>query len=199
MGSRTGGLILGLLLLVGTGSLRAEAQPARAPLAAWFDGSSLLWNADPRLPLTEPKQPMDSVRCAKEIRSADSEEERLVEGAGWMLVGPFQRFGDIVLVTGTEGFDGMCRYSGFQVFAFSGGAFIGTLAPEPMSPRTDGTLLEARLTDDGVIVAGFSRYTPKDPLCCPSRYSSVSYRIEHQGASPFLVPDSISTARLPTD
>lgn len=199
MVSRTGGLILGLLLLAGTGSLRAEAQPARVPLVAWFDGTSPRWNADAQLPLTEPKQAMDPVRCAKEIHSADSEEERLVEGAGWMLVGPFQRLGDIALVTGTEGFDGMCRSSGFQVFAFSGGKFVGTLAPESMSPRTDGALLEARLTDDGGIMAGFARYTPKDPLCCPSRYSSVSYRIEQQGASQFLVPDSIFTARLPTD
>jgi hypothetical protein len=199
MVSRTSGLILGTLLLVGVGSQRAEAQNARESLPAWFDGTSLRWNAGARLPLAEPKQQLDRVRCKQEIRSADSEEERLVEGAGWMLVGPVQRLGETVLVMGTDGFDGMCRYSGLQVFAFSDGAFVGTLAPRSMVSRTDGSLIDARLTDDGAIVAGFARYSPKDPLCCPSRYASVSYRLERQGASPFLVPDGLTTDRLPTE
>lgn len=188
---RSSAVILGLFL-AGSAYQRAEAQEPPAEAAAprsWLDGDNLRWNAGARLPLAEPRQPLDSARCRPEIHSAATEEERLVEGAGWMLVGPVQRLGRTVLVMGTEGFDGMCRYAGYQVFAFSNGAFVGTLAPEPMMSRTDGALSDAKLVEEGLVSARFMRYGPEDALCCPGRHVTVSYRIDRLGATPILVPD----------
>jgi hypothetical protein len=199
--SRACGVSLGLLLLAGTSLAREiPLSDEPTPQRSWLDGASLRWNVGANIPLTEPKQPLDRVRCKAELLSADSDEEWRVEGAGWLLVEPVQRLGQTVLVTGTESFDGMCRPTGLQVFAFADGQFVGTLAPHPMPRHADGELLQARVTDDGTsVIAEFARYGSNDPLCCPRRASSVIYRIERAGAALALLPESISTDRLPLE
>jgi hypothetical protein len=199
--SRAWEVSLGLLLLAGTSLAREiPLSDEPTPQRSWLDGTSLRWNVGANLPLTEPTQPLDRVRCKAEIRAGDSDEEWRVEAAGWFLVEPVQRLGQTALVTGTESFDGLCRPTGIQVFAFADGEFVGTLAPQPMPRRADGELLHAQVTDDGAsVIAEFARYGSNDPLCCPKRASSVIYRIERAGAAPALLPESISTDRLPLD
>jgi hypothetical protein len=114
--------------------------------------------------------------------------------AGWSLVGPLQVFGDTSVVTATSGFDGMCRWWGYQVFVFSSGRFAGTLSPQPMNSRTDGAAVQVHLYRAASISAEFARYTDKDPWCCPSRTSVVSYRLEHTPEGPAVVPATVSTA-----
>jgi hypothetical protein len=89
------------------------------------------------------------------------------------------RAGDLALVTATAGYDGMCRPWGFQLFAFAGGRFAGTISPEPMSSREDGVLFGTpSLAPDGRVTAEFTRYLPTDPLCCPTGgRSAVTYRL----------------------
>ncbi|WP_224361965.1 LppP/LprE family lipoprotein [Hyalangium versicolor] len=194
------GVPVGLLLLsapVWAREIPLSSEPTLQ--RSWLDSSSLRWNVGSNIPLTEPTQPLDRARCKAEILSANTDEERRVEGAGWMLVEPTRRAGALALVKGTQAFDGECRPTAFQVFVFSEGQFAGTVAPQPMERQADGELLQARVEDDGTVMADFARYRAKDPLCCPSRTATVSYRIDHVGATPILLPERISTDLLPTE
>jgi hypothetical protein len=74
--------------------------------------------------------------------------------------------------------DGMCRPMSYQAFVFSNGSFVGTLSPVPMDSRTDGALSTFRLLDASRVQAEFARYTESDPLCCPSRISTVDYSVK---------------------
>ena len=70
----------------------------------------------------------------------------------------------------TSDYDGMCRDFGYNGFAFVGGRFAGTIAPQPMASRFDGALFEPPTLAAGRrLTASFIRYAPTDPLCCPSR------------------------------
>jgi hypothetical protein len=83
----------------------------------------------------------------------------------------------------------MCRPWQYQAFVFVDGKFAGTLAPDVMNARTDGSYFTAKSGDaDAPLVAEFNRYTDRDPLCCPSRRATVSYRIDTSAAGPLVVP-----------
>jgi hypothetical protein len=43
--------------------------------------------------------------------------------------------------------------------------------------------------------ATFQRYTPQDPLCCPSAQTTVQYSI--QLSPPLIIPESASTMPSP--
>ncbi|MFN8511866.1 MAG: LppP/LprE family lipoprotein [Chloroflexia bacterium] len=48
-----------------------------------------------------------------------------------------------------------------------------------MNSRTDGALTDVKIADDGGSLQGlFRRYNDTDPLCCPSRTSTVTYTID---------------------
>jgi len=81
----------------------------------------------------------------------------------------------------------MCRPSGYNVFVFVGGRYAGTLSPEPMTSRLDGASGDVRLALPQVVVE-FARYTEKDPLCCPSLRSTVSFRIDRTKTGVVVVP-----------
>jgi len=91
------------------------------------------------------------------------------------------------------GADGQCRPDQYNAFVFVSNRFAGTLAPRPMSPRTDGSLSRAFLSSATNASAEFARYTSSDALCCPSRTSTVFYDISG-GGSPLVTPETISTA-----
>jgi hypothetical protein len=115
---------------------------------------------------------------------------RAVSAAGWI---PFPYFGkplaqgDVEIVGGMTGADGMCRPSGYNVFVFVGGRYAGTLSPAPMTSRLDGASGDVRLALPQVVVE-FARYTEKDPLCCPSSRSTVSFRIDRTKTGVVVVP-----------
>jgi hypothetical protein len=118
-----------------------------------------------------------------------------VARAGWSLVAPPVRGGPVEIVLGASGVDGMCRPNGYQLLAFSGGRFAGTLAPRPMDARTDGAVDLPTVDGSGVVEAGFRRYAASDPLCCPSRTSTVTFRVEAAAGGPVLRADSVRTTR----
>jgi hypothetical protein len=63
-----------------------------------------------------------------------------------------------------------------------------------MNSRDDGSWGTVRAGDAATpIVASFNRYAQSDPLCCPSRQSNVSYRIDTAGGNSLLVPLSVQT------
>jgi hypothetical protein len=162
-----------------------------APLANWNSSGAALAQAPAAEGNADP-------RCREQIRPPSGAEDRAVIAGGWTLVGPLQLFGDTSVVTATSGFDGMCRWWDYQVFVFSGGRFAGTLSPAPMRSRFDGAAVQVHLYRDSSITAEFVRYTDKDPLCCPSRTSVVSYRVEHPPEGPVVVPLTVGTAPAKT-
>jgi hypothetical protein len=113
-----------------------------------------------------------------------------VSAAGWI---PFQYFGkpfaqgDVEIVGGMTGADGMCRPAGYNVFVFVGGRHAGTLSPGPMTSRLDGASGDVRMPLPEIAVE-FARYTEKDPLCCPSSRSTVRFRIDRTKVGVVVVP-----------
>jgi heat shock protein HslJ len=97
------------------------------------------------------------------------------------------------VVLGRSGVDGMCRPLGFQAFVFVGGRFAGTLAPHPMTSRTDGAAQLPQLWSADAIAVTFSRYAGTDPLCCPSRVSTVQYRVDPGADGPLVTATGVTT------
>jgi len=190
--------------------LRAsQAQPAASPAAAraragaaaksggrWLDTPLTNWNwntkltAIPRALLGKDAAPMDP-RCKETQRSGHSAEDKLITGAGWTLFGEEQQFDDVALVMALTSVDGMCRPLGYQGFVFVGGKLAGTVSPEPMDTRTDGSTGPIHLTSTSRLTVGFNRYEASDARCCPSKRQIVTYNIERTGARPLLVPRDV--------
>jgi hypothetical protein len=62
-----------------------------------------------------------------------------------------------------------------------------------MAARSDGFVNVLRLLSPTRISAEFARYTEQDPLCCPSRTSSVQFDVQTTAAGARVVPTSVST------
>jgi hypothetical protein len=127
-------------------------------------------------------------------RPAETAEDLAVTNAGWTLVGGYQGGWGIKILIGASGADGMCRPLGFQTFVYVDGQFAGTISPVLMDARTDGVVSRVDLgPGEAPLTATFNRYTPADPLCCPSSTSFVQYKIDSSSGLPVLVPASAFT------
>lgn len=92
----------------------------------------------------------------------------------------------------------MCRPVGYQEFVFVNGVFAGTTSPNLMNARTDGSLLQTDIKSSAQLTAQFARYTDRDALCCASRTSTVTYRINDPNSKrPLVVPIDIKTSVHP--
>ena len=114
----------------------------------------------------------------------------MVTSAGWSLYAKPPTRGAAIVVLGEASVDGMCRPWDYQAFVFVKGSFAGTLSPSLMDSRTDGALSEIRFPWPAAIDVVFLRYVDADPLCCPSRLTTVRYRIERRPEGPVVVPFS---------
>jgi LppP/LprE lipoprotein len=181
-------------------TLSAAALALSTPLCSEQGGSSWLdaphlepWNkpgmAIPSAPQGE-KNP--DPRCRALARSPGSDEDRQLRARGWDLIGPPTEGWQIRVIGGSADYDGMCRPRQFQHFVFVRGSFAGTLSPRTMDSRTDGALGRVHIESDHRLAVVYSRYNGADPLCCPSRTTTVSFDIEKD---PTVVrPVSASTA-----
>jgi hypothetical protein len=131
-------------------------------------------------------------RCRESMREPASEVDRQVRARGWDLVGRATEREGITVIVGTSDYDGMCRPRQYQEFVFARGIFAGTLSPHPMDSRTDGALGRVTIPNDRRVQAEYSRYGAADPLCCPSRITTVVFEVEQE--PPSLKPVSASTA-----
>ncbi len=189
------------LLVAAVAAVALLAGPARAVPAAWLDAPAPKgWNkagaAIPRPPRFDP-DPYLAKRCKGDIREAFSDADRAVAKRGWKLIGAELAFGSTSVVIARAGVDGMCRPLGYQGFVFSGGKFAGTLAPRSMDSRTDGAGQLPRLESATALSVTYARYASADPLCCPSRLSTVRFRIDETPAGPVVVPVSTTTVATP--
>ena len=166
------------------------AAPALGQVS-WLDRPLTNWNTGnagvPNAPRT--LAPIEA-QCRSQIRTPESIADRAVTRAGWSLYGPTQTFGPVTVVTAMAGVDGMCRPMQHNAFVFVRDRFAGTLAPEPMDARSDGSLVDVRFSSPTELGAEFARYTSRDALCCPSQTSNVQYSITTAGR---VVPNDVDT------
>jgi hypothetical protein len=186
-----GVMAVGLALGVGVRDARADG--------AWLDAPLHNWN-QPGMSVPRPPAGADvgNPVCLATVRPPETDEDSAVAAAGWRLVGAYQGGYGAKVITATTGFDGMCRPLGYQVFVFYHQTFIGTISPEAMNSRTDGSESQVFLFggQPGAapqINANFLRYTESDALCCPSRISHVTYEIQFTTVGWVLAPTNVST------
>ena len=164
---------------------------------SWIDAEPIAgWNVVARVvPRAEATgvEPISGIRCRSQLRDPAGTPDRAVMAAGWSLVGPLQAFSGTVVIAGAVGADGMCRPLGYQLFVFVADRFAGTLSPAPANAREDGTPTFVRLLSASEILVQYARYTETDPLCCPSRTSDVTFRIDRDTRGAFVVPQTART------
>ena len=177
-------------------TLLIVAQAASAQTVGWLDKPFTAWNHAhaqvPKAPAPKGDAPSDP-RCPSAVRQPATAGERAVTEAGWSLYGPVRHKGDTTVLLAQASVDGMCRPWDYQAFVFVKGAFAGTLSPVLMDSRTDGALSDVRLLSPTSIEATFLRYADADPLCCPSRVSTVRYRVDRRPEGPAAVALSVYT------
>jgi heat shock protein HslJ len=174
---------------------------SQATAASWLDDTKLAsWNM-PGAPIPAPSKTAGAVdpRCRQQARPAQLDEDKGLTGQGWNLVGAYQGGWDVLVIQATAGYDGMCRPRQYQGFVFVRGVFAGTLSPHPMDSRTDGALSHVVLQSNSELSAEYQRYTAKDPLCCPSRTTTVTFGLSGGSGQgkPVLQPMSASTSPGP--
>lgn len=199
--------------IVAAAALSLTVAAASAPPPAWLDAAvpsgwnnaaaviaaAPPWRLDGRIvPGGKDAELLRGGRCASTVRPAVSGPERAVSARGWLIARAVPALpsgtapGGVSVVMGISGADGMCRPWGYQLFAFRGARYIGTLSPQLMNARTDGSFLAVRLTGPTTLQVDFLRYADQDPLCCPHATTRVSYAIVG-GIRPRIVPISART------
>ena len=165
----------------------ATKQPPRG--ASWLAAGVANWNhSGAAVPKAPPGNAANRERCKDLLRPPSGVHDRAVTAQGWLIYGSLQRFGRTVVVTGASDLDGMCRPRGFQVFVFFERKFAGTLSPELMNARADGSQTRCSLTRERNISAEYARYSKDDPLCCPSGAATVPFEVEDRPDGPLVVP-----------
>ncbi len=175
-----------ILVLVGA-MLALIPRPTGAG-GDWLAGNLASWNTPGAVIPAAPEEASIGIPdCESEVRPPETPEDAQVAARGWLLHTPYQLGWDVSVVQGTLRFDVNCRPVAYQVFVFVDGTFAGTLAPEPMLPRSDGALVDFGFGADGVSVL-YDRYGPSDGLCCPSRQTRVRFTVERTPAGPVVTP-----------
>jgi hypothetical protein len=180
--------------------LPAAIAAGQTSATSWLDRPLSNWNKVTSLPnAPQPHEAHAQLinRCKVETREFTPAWDRLKD-AGWVPFLHMDRqltLADIEIVDGMNGADGMCRPAPFNVFVFVGGRFAGTLSPEPMTSRLDGSVGAVRIVSAETITAEFARYGPQDPLCCPSSRATVDFRVDRTGPTVFVMPVEIRTTR----
>jgi LppP/LprE lipoprotein len=160
---------------------------------SWLDQPLSNWNQPGMdVPQAAAMDPGTNPRCIGQGRPAETVADQALADNGWTLFSGYMGGWNTFIVRGLSGYDGMCRPLGFNVFVFADGQLAGTISPDPMNSRTDGVGDARFFAASDMLAAEFQRYTPSDPLCCPSGHASVVYRITRTPAGPLLVPQTVT-------
>jgi hypothetical protein len=166
---------------------------AAAADGTWLDQPLSNWNmAGMDIPQAPPMDPSTNPQCLPQKRPADTAADQSLVDAGWTLYAGYNAGWDTYVVRALSGYDGMCRPLGYNVFVFVDGQFAGSISPDNMDSRTDGAGDVRFFSAQDSISAEFQRYTPTDPLCCPSATASVFYQVMRTPSGPVLVPQSVT-------
>ena len=185
--------VLGVLALAAPAGADGRWIDAR-PVAGWNKAGGAIPKADKNFLVGEERQ-----RCRGAIKAALDAVEKSVEAAGWTvmtdLAGEAIDIAGFRVVWGMTAADGMCRPEGYQGFVFIGDRFAGSVSPQPMGARADGTGGPPKAASGRRFEIEFARYTGTEALCCPSRTSTVRYEVRTEPAGPVVVPVSATTRR----
>ena len=112
--------------------MSASAQPKEKPL--WLDAAPRQWNkpgADiPRVRKSfSDDDEFIQKQCLPGVKQPVTPEARTVVAKGWFLAAETNDNRGIVIVSGMQDFDGMCRPMRYQDFVFVNGKYAGTLSP----------------------------------------------------------------------
>jgi hypothetical protein len=179
-------------------SFLAAAQSP--PAGAWLDSTApVQWNRPgtvlPRVPAgLEKEREQRPANCKALDSPAQSDDERQLAAAGWLLFATVKGDDAITIVGGSATDDGMCRPDEYQYFVFVGTKFAGTLSPVLMRARSDGSINKISFAGPKHVVANFSRYTDTDPLCCPSRISEADYELRQVFGKPLVTLMRVRTS-----
>jgi hypothetical protein len=183
----------GALSAVALALFLALFPAAAAADGGWLDQPLSNWNqAGMDLPQAPPMDPSTNPQCLPQKRPVDTAADQALSDGGWTLFGGYNAGWDTYIVRGLSGYDGMCRPLGYNVFVFVDGQFAGTISPNLMDSRTDGSGDVRFFAAKDSIGAEFQRYSATDPLCCPSGSSSVFYQVNRTRGGPVLVPQSVT-------
>ena len=188
MKNKTVSLLVAAFAVLLSFNVHAGAQSSYS----WLDAKPLPnWNSRSRAILQTGKMPAGELaRCGKFVRQPTLASDKLLAKYGWTLVGPAQVYGKTTIVSWAQGFDGMCRPRSFQTMVFVGNRVAGTLSPAPMDSRTDGSLVNVKMTSETTLTAEYVRYRASDALCCPYKTEAVTFIIKPDGANFLLVPET---------
>jgi heat shock protein HslJ len=180
-------------LTIAIASCLPGSSRVQGTVASWLDGTKpVSWNKPGTSIPAAPKTPGPiDAKCRELARPPELDEDRRVRNQGWDLVGAYQGGWQTLVIRGTAGYDGMCRPRQYQDFVFVRGGFAGTLSPQVMDSRTDGALSRVFLRSSSQLIAEYQRYAANDPLCCPSRTTTVVFDLSSD--PPVLQPVAAST------
>jgi hypothetical protein len=158
----------------------------------WLDMNPLPnWNNRSRAIMQTKKISADELkRCAVTIRQPSLPQDFLLTRMNWTLVGAAQVHGKTTVIGTAGAFDGMCRPLQFEMRVFVGNRVAGTLSPAPTDARTDGSLVNVKMTSATTLTAEYLRYRLSDPLCCLYKTEAATFVIKPDGANFLLVPES---------
>jgi hypothetical protein len=160
---------------------------------SWLDQPLTNWNSPGMdIPQAPAMDPHTNPQCPPSARPPETDVDLALAAAGWTIFAGYQGGWDTYVVRGLSGYDGMCRPNGYNEFVFVDGQFAGTISPELMYSRTDGTGDVRTFAYKDLIGAEFQRYAERDPLCCPSGHATVFYQVSRTAAGPVLVPQSVT-------
>ena len=188
MKNKTVSLLVAAFAVILSFNIHAAAQSSYS----WLDDKPLpSWNSRSRAILEAEKMPASEIaQCRKFVRQPTSAADKALAKFGWTLVGPAQVYGNTTVVSWAVGFDGQCRPRKFQTLVFVGNRVAGTLSPGPMDSRTDGALVNVKMTSETTLTAEYARYKSTDALCCPYKIEAVTFVIKPDGANFLLTPES---------
>lgn len=165
---------------------------------SWLDRPLNNWNRANAAVPAPPRGMTIDAQCRTQIRTPESIADRAVTRLGWSLYGPAYVYGPVTVITAMAGADGQCRPTSYNGFVFVSNKFAGTIAPQPVDARTDGSFNNIDLVSRTSMMVDFVRYNSNDPLCCPSQKSMVAYSIS-TGTAPLLKADDVSTDQICSD
>lgn len=188
MKNKTVSLLVAAFAVILSFNIHAAAQSSYS----WLDDKPLpSWNSRSRAILEAEKMPASEIaQCRKFVRQPTLAADKALAKFGWTLVGPAQVYGNTTVVSWAVGFDGQCRPRKFQTLVFVGNRVAGTLSPGPMDSRTDGALVNVKMTSETTLTAEYARYKSTDALCCPYKIEAVTFVIKPDGANFLLTPES---------
>src|SRR5688500_12711095 len=121
-------VLLAFLTFSGLDTLSSQQVPGDG---SWLERPPANWNRR-MASLPRPDSSLNAndarARCSEQIRQPESDAERALVRAGWLLYGPVQSYGTTKVVTAMSGVDGMCRPLGYNAFIYWDGRYAGTLS-----------------------------------------------------------------------